>query len=91
MVAGEDGLERLDVFEFRLLPGEHANPVKAIHHLRIQRMLDPERAVLIEGGDAFLWRDSTVLLPSVVVWTKFTMACLPRHRSTRATGLGLAR
>ena len=29
---------------------------QAIHHLRIHRMLDPERAVLVESGDALLGR-----------------------------------
>ena len=56
-VAGNDGLERLNVFQFRFFFHERTDPVKAIHHLGIHRMLDPERAVLVERGDAFLGRD----------------------------------
>ena len=33
-----------------------SHPVEREHRLRVERMLDPERAVLIEGGDAILGR-----------------------------------
>ena len=40
---------------FALTNVRHA--LQAIHHLGIHRMLDPQRAVLIERGDSFLGRD----------------------------------
>ena len=39
-------------------------------------MLDPQRAVLIEGGDALGGGTNFGLPLSVVAWTKATMACL---------------
>src|SRR6185312_9000106 len=45
-------LEGLDVGELRLRFDDSRNALQAVHHLRVHRMLDPERAVLIEGGDA---------------------------------------
>ena len=38
--------------EFRLLLRQGADAVQAIHQLRNHRLLDPQRAVLVEGGDA---------------------------------------
>lgn len=38
-------------------------------------MLDPESAVLIEGGDPFLWRDKIRLPAVVVLLTKSIMTC----------------
>ena len=32
------------------------NPIQAIHHLRVHRVGDPQRAVLVKGGDALLRR-----------------------------------
>ena len=55
-VAGEHGLERLDVRQLRLRLDQRRHAVEAVDHLRIHRMLDPQRAVLIEGGDALLRR-----------------------------------
>ena len=37
---------------FRLRLHERRHAVEAVHHLRVHRMLDPQRAVLVEGGDA---------------------------------------
>ena len=50
------GLERLDLRQFRLRLDQRRDALQAIHHLRIHRMLDPQRAVLIERGDALLGR-----------------------------------
>ena len=52
-VAREDRLERLDVLEFRIFFHDRGHAVQAIDHLRIDRMFDPQRAVLVESGDAF--------------------------------------
>ena len=71
-----NGLERLDIFKFRLCPHERADAMQAIDHLRIHRLLDPERAVLVKRGDAFLRRHEVGAARVVVVWTKLTMACL---------------
>ena len=43
-------------FSFGLRFRHRRYPIQAVHHLRIHRMLDPERAVLIEGGDPRLGR-----------------------------------
>ena len=40
--------------ELRLRLHHRRDPVQAVDHLRIHRMLDPQRAVLVEGGDARL-------------------------------------
>ena len=51
------GLERLAGFPFRVLGGEFLHAVEGEHRLGIKRMLDPERAILIEGRDAILRGD----------------------------------
>ena len=57
------------------------------HHLRIHRMLDPERAVLIERGDAFRGRDKV----GRAFFRHFDKLddgfSSPGRRSTRPTGL----
>jgi hypothetical protein len=53
-VAGEHCFERLDVFEFRVAFGQHRHTLQVIHHPCVHGMLNPSRAVLIEGGDAIL-------------------------------------
>ena len=42
--------------ELRLRLDHRRHPLQAVHHLRVHRMLDPQRAVLVEGGDARLRR-----------------------------------
>ena len=56
-IAREHGLERLDLLEFRFLFHQRWHAFQAIHHLGVHRVLDPQRAVLVEGGDAILGRD----------------------------------
>src|SRR5262249_53050862 len=56
-VAREDRFERLDVLEFRIFLDNGWNTIEAIDDLRIDRMLDPERAVLIESRDALFRRN----------------------------------
>ncbi len=56
-VAGEDTIERLDVLEFRFLFYQRRHALQAIHHLRVHRVLNPERAVLVKGGNAILGCD----------------------------------
>jgi len=53
----QDGVERRDLRQFGLRLDQGRNLFQAVHDLGIHRMLDPERAVLIERGDAFLGRD----------------------------------
>jgi hypothetical protein len=55
-IARECGLERLDVLEFRLVCDHRRNTFETVDHLRVHRMLDPERAVLVKDGDAILCR-----------------------------------
>jgi hypothetical protein len=52
-VARENHLEWLDVLEFRVLLHHRGHPVEAVDDLRIDRVFDPERAILVKGGDAF--------------------------------------
>src|ERR1700691_1040583 len=42
---------------FWMLGGELAHPVECESSLRVEGMLDPERSILIEGGDAILGLD----------------------------------
>ena len=53
-IAGEHSFERLDVAQFRLRLGQHRHSFQRVRHERVHRMLDPQRAVLIEGGNAVL-------------------------------------
>ena len=56
-VAFEHGLEGLLVLPFGVL-GRHAlHAVERESELHIHRLLDPQRAVIVEGGDAVLRRD----------------------------------
>ena len=52
----QDGVERRDLRQFGLRLDQGGNLLQAIHHLRIHRMLDPQRAVLIKRGNALLGR-----------------------------------
>ena len=52
----QDGVERRDVRQFGLRLDQGRDLLQAIHHLRIDRMLDPQRAVLIKRGNALLGR-----------------------------------
>jgi hypothetical protein len=52
----QDGVERRDVRQLGLRLDQRRNLLQAIHHLRIDRMLDPQRAVLIKRGNALLGR-----------------------------------
>jgi hypothetical protein len=49
-------LKRLDLCELRLLLHDRRHAVQAIDDLGVHRVLDPERAVLVEGGNALFWR-----------------------------------
>ena len=55
-VAGEHGPERLDLGELRLRLHNSGHAIEAIDDLRVDRMLDPQRAVLVEGRDALFRR-----------------------------------
>ena len=75
-VAGEYGLERLDILEFGLLGHNRRHAIQAVDDLAVHRVFHPQGAVLIEGGDP-LWGGTKVLLPSLVVSvTNSTMARL---------------
>ena len=56
-IAGQDYLERFDIFQFRLGRHDRRNAVKTKHQLAVNRVLDPQRAVLVEGSDSLLRRD----------------------------------
>ena len=57
-VAGQHGFERLDTRASSGSRFDHSrHAIEAIEQLRIDRMLDPQGAVLIEGRDALLRRD----------------------------------
>ena len=50
------GAERLDLGERWLCLDHSGHSIQAINELAVDRILDPKRAVLIEGGDTFLGR-----------------------------------
>jgi hypothetical protein len=52
VVAGEHRLERLLVLPLGVLRRERRQAVEREHRLGVERVLDPERAVVVEGGDA---------------------------------------
>ena len=51
-VAFEIGLEGLALLEARIGVGERLQPVAAEEELHLQRLLAPQGAVIVEGGDA---------------------------------------
>ena len=53
-IAGQNGLEGLDVLQFGFLFRQRRYSIQAVHHLRIDRLLNPGRAILIECSDPFL-------------------------------------
>jgi hypothetical protein len=55
-VASQHSLERLDMRERRPLLDHEGYAIQAVDQLRINWMLNPERAVLIEGGDTIFRR-----------------------------------
>jgi len=58
-ISRQHGLERLDVLQCRRLRHHRRDAFQAKHHLGVHRMLDPERAVLVEHRDAVV-RDHVV-------------------------------
>jgi hypothetical protein len=56
-VARDDRLERLALAPFRMLGGKLAHSIECESGLRIKGMFDPERAILIESGNAILRLD----------------------------------
>ena len=56
-VAGQHGLERLLLLPLGMLGRQRHHPVEREHHLAVDRVLDPQRAVLVEGGEPVLERD----------------------------------
>ena len=57
LVAGKGSRERLLVFPLRVRGGERLYPVNGKGELKIDRLLSPQRAIVVEGGDALLNRD----------------------------------
>ncbi len=55
-VAFEDSLERLLLLPLRMLRGHRPDPVKGEGNLEVDRLFRPERAVVVERGDAFCCR-----------------------------------
>jgi hypothetical protein len=57
-VAAQPGLERFDLGKMRFCLDHCRHAVERVHHERVYGMLDPQGAVLIECGDAFLgWHE----------------------------------
>ena len=52
-IAREDRLERLLLLPLGMLRREFLDPVEGEMNLEIQRLLGPQRAVVVERGDAF--------------------------------------
>ena len=52
-IAFEHGLERLLVLPFRVLRRQRLDAVEGERELEIHRLLGPQRAVVVEHGDAF--------------------------------------
>ena len=50
------GLEGLDLGQLRFRLHHRRHPLQAVHHLRVHRVRHPQRAVLVEGGQAGLGR-----------------------------------
>ena len=50
----QNGVEWRDVRQFGFGLDQRRYLLQAIHHLGVHRMLDPQRAILIERGDALL-------------------------------------
>jgi hypothetical protein len=73
-VAREHCLERRDVLELRFFFDHRRDTFEAVEHLRVHRMLDPERAVLIEDGNRSSAGTWSGLAVSVVVRTKSRIA-----------------
>jgi hypothetical protein len=51
-ITREHGPEWLNLLELRILCGNHPELVERKHDLCVQRLLNPDGAILIEGGDA---------------------------------------
>ena len=51
-VVSEDGLERLFFLPLRVLGGDRLHSVHGEVKLKVQRLLGPKRAVIVEGGNA---------------------------------------
>ena len=51
-VAGQHGLEWLDLRKLRFRLDHRGHAVQAVDHLRVHRMFHPQGTVLVEGGDA---------------------------------------
>ena len=75
-VAFEYRLERLRVFPLGMLRRQRLDAVEREGELDVHRLLGPERAVVVEDGDALGWRHEVGRRPAVVTAaTKSTMAC----------------
>jgi hypothetical protein len=59
VIAVKDRLERLLALPLGMFPGECFDAVDRKHHLRVDRLLDPQRPVLVERGDALLGREES--------------------------------
>jgi len=66
-------LKGLDLPELRLLGHHRRHPLQAVDDLRIHRLLDPRRAVLVEAGDPLLGGHELRASLGVVARTNSTM------------------
>jgi hypothetical protein len=60
-VVGEHAFERFLGFPLRMLCREHVHTVEREHSLPIERVFDPERAILIEGRDTVFRCDERLI------------------------------
>jgi hypothetical protein len=56
-VTFEHRLEGLRVLPFRMLWRQRLDPVQRVGELHVDRLFDPQRAVVVERGDPLRWRN----------------------------------
>ena len=87
LIPSEHELERGRRFPFRMLRGQGDQPVERKDELRVHRMLDPKRSVLVERDETFrrrheFWTGLVGRRPDEFAYRRASAA----RRSTRATG-----
>jgi hypothetical protein len=73
-----------------MLRRERLDPVEREGELEVDRLLGPERAVVVEGGDALLDRNESALPSSVTRSTNATIACFAAPSFHDGSGSGEA-
>ena len=82
-------LERLRLLQRRFLGRQRWYAVEAIHHLTVHRVLDPQRAVLIESCDALVGRNEVWTCPvGSIAPVKPRIACFAAPSFHDGSGTG---